>query len=103
MTWLWRMATQATTRAYFPSRILAGPSQKNLTKASSTNEICSELQPSRRRGRRGRAERELWDRYHLSESSRHGKHHPIRPARVPAVPRLQTWVKQSAKLWRKLR
>ena len=33
-TWPWRTATQATTRAYFRSLILAGPSQKNLTKAS---------------------------------------------------------------------
>src|SRR5208283_3501611 len=100
MTWLWRMATQATTRAYFPSRILAGPSQRNLTKAFSTNEIYSELRRSRQLRLRGRARRERWDRYHLSENSRHGKHRPIRQARVPAVPRLQTWVKQNATPWR---
>ena len=46
---------------------------------------------------------ELWDRYHLSENSRHGKHHPIKQVRVPAVPRLQTWVKQNARPWRRLR
>ena len=71
-------------------------------KASSTNEIYSELQPSRQRRRRERAGRELWDRYRLSETSSPGKHRRISPARVPA-PRLQTWVKESVRPWRRLR
>ena len=33
-TWPWRAAPRATTRAYFRSLLLVGPSQKNLTKAS---------------------------------------------------------------------
>ena len=51
---------------------------------------------------RWRAERELWDRYRLSETSSPGKRRRISQARVPA-PRLQTWVKQSARPWRSLR
>ena len=55
------------------------------------------------RGRRWRAERELWDRYRLSETSSPGKRRPISQARAVPAARLQTWVKQSARPWRSLR